>query len=83
MGLLAFAREPLMRACADLVMRTPVGKAVGRETCVAPKTKPGSRRSTLAPTTHFLNRAGTPPCRHAANSSRRAFQADAQQLAGC
>ena len=32
MGLLAFAREPLLRACADMVMRTPVGKAVGRET---------------------------------------------------
>ena len=26
MGLLAFAREPLLRACADRVMRTPVGK---------------------------------------------------------
>ena len=32
MGLLAFAREPLLRACADMVMRTPIGKAVGRET---------------------------------------------------
>lgn len=32
MGLLAFAREPLLRACADMVMRTPVGQAVGRET---------------------------------------------------
>ena len=32
MGLLAFAREPLLRACADMVMRTPIGQAVGRET---------------------------------------------------
>ncbi|MBY0437283.1 MAG: hypothetical protein K2W80_03755, partial [Burkholderiales bacterium] len=31
MGLLAFAREPLLRACADMIIGTPVGKAVGRE----------------------------------------------------
>ena len=31
MGLLAFAREPLLRACADMIVRTPVGQAVGRE----------------------------------------------------
>jgi hypothetical protein len=28
---LAFAREPLLRACADFVMSSPVGKALGRE----------------------------------------------------
>lgn len=32
MGMLAFAREPLLRASADMVLRTPVGQAVGRET---------------------------------------------------
>ena len=30
MGLLAFAREPLLRACADMVLATPVGHALGR-----------------------------------------------------
>jgi hypothetical protein len=28
---LAFAREPLLRACADIVMSTPIGKPLGRE----------------------------------------------------
>ena len=30
MGLLAFAREPLLRACADMLLATPVGHALGR-----------------------------------------------------
>jgi hypothetical protein len=30
-GSLAFAREPLLRACADMVSGTPVGKPLGRE----------------------------------------------------
>lgn len=28
---LAFAREPLLRACADMVIGTPIGKTLGRE----------------------------------------------------
>lgn len=31
MGLLAFAREPLLRACAEMVLATPVGHALGRD----------------------------------------------------
>lgn len=32
MGLLAFAREPVLRACADMVLTKSVGQAVSRET---------------------------------------------------
>ena len=32
MGLLAFAREPLLRACVGRVLRIPVGQTAGRET---------------------------------------------------
>ena len=31
MGLLAFAREPILRACADMIIAIPMGKAIGRE----------------------------------------------------
>ena len=31
MGLLALAREPLLRACADMVLATPVGHTLGRD----------------------------------------------------
>jgi hypothetical protein len=31
MGLLAFAREPLLRACVDMVLRIPVGQTASRE----------------------------------------------------
>lgn len=30
-GLLAFAREPLLRSCADMVLQIPVGESLGRE----------------------------------------------------